>query len=70
MKKYLVLKVKVDQDRNVTSILDVLFETYNYQQAEKFCRLLMSMQKYIYPLQEDECFAVGVEVLHKEICLN
>jgi len=69
MKKYVVVKVKVDQDRNVTSILDVLFESYDEKQAEKFC-ILLSMQKYIHPLQEDECFAVGVEVLHKEICLN
>ena len=36
MKKYIVVKVKVDKDRNVTAILDVLFESYDEKQAEKF----------------------------------
>ena len=66
MKKYLVLKVKVDQDRNVTSILDVLFESYSY---EKACQV-GELYSYISHLKEDECIAVGAEVLHREICLN
>lgn len=66
MKKYVVVKVKVDQDRNVTSILDVLFESYDYQQAEKFGRIL----SMIYPLEEDEYIGVGPIVKREKIYLN
>lgn len=67
MKKYVVVKVKVDNDRNVTSILDVLFESDDEKQAEKIGRML----SMIYPLEEDEYIAnAKAYTFHKKICLN
>jgi len=65
MKKYVVVKVKVDSNMNITSILDVLFESNSY---EKACEM-GELYTILFTLKADEYIGVGSMFKHG-ICLN